>query len=148
VRLLEALGYRSTLRLYPGDHAYYAKVGLGRSRSQIGTWDWIADYQAGSAFFETLFSCAAYMPTRPFNLNAAGLCDPSIDAQIAHATRLEGTSSAEANAEWSRIDREITARAAWIPLANPIAVDYLAARVGDYQRHPVFGILLDRLWVR
>jgi len=49
---------------------------------------------------------------------------------------------------WARVDREITTSAAWIPLVNPIGIDFLAARVGNYQRNPASGILLGQLWVR
>jgi peptide/nickel transport system substrate-binding protein len=148
VHLLRTLGYRSRLRLYYEGNTYYNRVGAASSKSQLGVFDWIADYQAGSAFFGVLFTCAAYRPARPLNLNAAGFCDRGVDARIARATRLEGRNSALANVAWSRIDRELTRRAPWIPLVNPIAVDYVAQRVGNYQRHPVFGILLDHLWVR
>ena len=28
------------------------------------------------------------------------------------------------------------------------AIDFVSKRVGNYQRHPVLGILLSQLWVR
>jgi peptide/nickel transport system substrate-binding protein len=148
VRLLRRLGYRASLRRYAGAHAYYSAVGLARSRSQIGVLDWAADYQAGSAFFQPLFTCKAYRPTMPLNLNAAGLCDPALDRAIADATRLQTTNAAAANTAWQRIDRTVTARAAWIPLVAELGIDFVAARVGGYQRNPAFGVLLDQLWVR
>jgi peptide/nickel transport system substrate-binding protein len=148
VRLLRRLGYRASLRRYAGAHAYYSAVGMARRRSQIGILDWVADYQAGSAFFQPLFTCEAYRPTMPLNLNAAGLCDPSLDREIADATRLQTTNAAAANTAWQRIDRTTTARAAWIPLVAPLGMDFVAPRVGNYQRNPAFGVLLDQLWVR
>jgi peptide/nickel transport system substrate-binding protein len=148
VRLLRELGYRASVRRYAGDHAYYSAVGMARSRSQIGVLDWVADYQAGSAFFQPLFTCQAYRPRMPFNLNAAGLCDPGLDREIARATRLQTTNAAAANAAWQGIDRTMTARAAWIGLVTPLGIDFVAPRVGDYQRNPAFGVLLDQLWVR
>jgi peptide/nickel transport system substrate-binding protein len=148
VRLLQRLGYRASLRRYAGAHAYYSAVGMARSRSQIGILDWVADYQAGSAFFQPLFTCEAYRPDMPFNLNAAGLCDPALDRDIAHATRLQSTNAAAANTAWQRIDRAITVRAAWIPLVTPLGIDFVAPRAGNYQRNPAFGVLLDQLWVR
>jgi peptide/nickel transport system substrate-binding protein len=147
VRLLRRLGYRASLRLYPGIHRYYSAVGLARSRSQIGVFGWTADYEAGSAFFQPLFTCAAYRPTA-FNLNAAGVCDPALDREIAEATRLQATNVAAANRAWQRIDREITVRSVWIPLFNPMGVDFVGTRVGNYQRHSAFSVLLDQLWVR
>ena len=148
VRLLRRLGYRASLRRYATAHAYYSAVGMARSRSQIGVMDWVADYQAGSAFFQPLFTCEAYRPTMPLNLNAAGLCDPALDREIAHATRLQATNAAAANKVWQRLDRAMTAGAAWIGLVAPLGLDFVAPRVGNYQRNPTFGVLLDQLWVR
>jgi DNA-binding SARP family transcriptional activator/ABC-type transport system substrate-binding protein len=148
VRLLRRLGYRASMRRYATAHAYYSVVGMARSRSQIGVLDWAADYQAGSAFFQPLFTCEAYRPTMPLNLNAAGICDPALDHEIAHATRLQTTNAAAANTAWQRIDRRVTGRAAWIPLVAALGIDFVAPRVGNYQRNPAFGVLLDQLWVR
>lgn len=140
VRLLKQLGYRASLRRYAGPHAYYSAIGTAQSRSQIGVFDWTADYQAGSNFFQ-LFTCRA-------GFNVSGLCDPALDREIDKATRLQPTNAAAANTAWQAVDREITTRSPWIPLVNPLGVDCLSARVGNYQRHPAFGLLLDRLWVR
>jgi hypothetical protein len=96
-RLLDTLGYRARLRTYPDDHAYYRRAGLRTARSQLGFFGWAADSPAGSAFFEPLFSCAAYQPGRPFNMNPAGSCDQQIDRQIATATTLQSTNAAAAN---------------------------------------------------
>jgi YVTN family beta-propeller protein len=147
-RVLRTLGYRATVRLYAGTNAYYARVGQAGNRSQIGFFGWTADYQAGSAFFQPLFTCAAFQPVAPFNLNASGYCDHAVDRQIQRASQLESTNAAAANRAWQGIDRTVTDAAPWIPLANPTAVDFVAARVGNYQRNPSFGVLLDELWVR
>ena len=39
-------------------------------------------------------------------------------------------------------------RAPWVPLYNPRALTALSARVGNYQYHPFWQVLLDQLWVR
>jgi peptide/nickel transport system substrate-binding protein len=147
-QVLHQLGYRTTVRVYRGTNEYYAAVGRASNRSQVGFFGWTADYQAGSAFFQPLFTCASFRPTARFNLNAAGYCDHRIDRRIAAASLLQATNVAAANRAWQSIDRSITSAVPWIPLANPTAVDYVATRVGNYQRHPTFGILLDELWVR
>jgi ABC-type oligopeptide transport system substrate-binding subunit len=123
-------------------------VGTTRSDAQVGIFGWFADYQAGSAIFEPLFTCASYTPLQPVNLNAAAFCDPAVDREITRATDLQLTNAAAANVAWARVDHEITTRAPWIPLVNTIGVDFLGARAQNYQRNPAFGILLDQLWVR
>jgi ABC-type oligopeptide transport system substrate-binding subunit len=148
IRLLDMLGYRARLRIYSDDQAYYERAGLRRAHSQLGFFGWAADYPAGSAFFQPLFSCAAYQPGRPFNMNPAGFCDQQIDSQIAAATTLQTTNVAAANRAWQRIDYEIMHHTPWIPLVNPLGIDLVSARVGNYQRIPEFGVLLDQLWIQ
>jgi ABC-type transport system substrate-binding protein/DNA-binding SARP family transcriptional activator/streptogramin lyase len=148
VGLLDALGYHARLRTYPDDHSYYDQVGSGKARSQIGVFGWMADYQAGSSFFGEIFTCAAYRPNASPNLNPGGFCDRHIDTQIAHATLLQTVNVAAANRAWQQIDAEVTRDAPWIPLVNPLGIDLVSARVGNYQRSPAFGVLLDQLWVR
>jgi hypothetical protein len=54
----------------------------------------------------------------------------------------------EAGSRWAKIDRELTADAVWVPLEVPNEVDFMSARVANYQYNPVFGVLLDQLSVR
>jgi hypothetical protein len=46
------------------------------------------------------------------------------------------------------IDRELVAEAPWVPLYNPRDPTVLSARVGNYQFHPYWSLLIDQLWVR
>ncbi len=147
VGLLDALGYRARLRTYPDDHSYYRQAGLATTGSQLGFFGWAADYPAGSAFFGPLFSCASYQPGEPFNMNPAGFCDRQIDSQIARATALQTANAAAANHAWQHIDREIMQHVPWIPLVNPLGIDLVSERVGNYQRTPALGVLLDQLWI-
>ena len=146
VGLLNDLGYRASMRLHRDHHAYYTAVGTVSESAQIGIMAWYADYQAASSFFQPLLTCAAY-GLAP-SLNASEFCAPSIDGEIARATGLQAANPAVAHAAWGKIDRAITLQGPLLPLVNPIGVDFVASRVGNYQRNPAFGILLGRLWVR
>jgi hypothetical protein len=46
------------------------------------------------------------------------------------------------------IDRQITNKAPWLPLYNPRLDVITSARVGNFQYHPFFSLLVDQLWVR
>jgi hypothetical protein len=35
-----------------------------------------------------------------------------------------------------------------LPTVNLNTVDFISARVGNYQFHPQWGLLLDQLWVK
>ncbi len=66
---------------------------------------------------------------------------------MARATALQTINAAAANRAWQHIDREIMHYAPWIPLVNPLGIDLVSGQVGNYQRTPAFGVLLDQLWV-
>lgn len=84
----------------------------------------------------------------PATIHSNFFCDLSIDRQMQAANQEEATNAAEADASWVTIDREVTDAAVWAPLAVVNEVDFLSARVSNYQYNPVFGVLLDQLSVR
>jgi peptide/nickel transport system substrate-binding protein len=67
---------------------------------------------------------------------------------MTRARALESSSPVAAGRLWGRIDQEITNQAPWAPLYNPRDLVVLSARVGNYQFHPLWTVLLDQLWVR
>ena len=69
-------------------------------------------------------------------------------ALMDQALALQTTDPAAADKLWERVDRALTDQAAWIPYATPRQHRFVSKRVGNYQSHPVWGILLDQLWVR
>jgi hypothetical protein len=58
------------------------------------------------------------------------------------------TNPAQAATTWATVDKAVTFAAPWVPLANLNNVDFLSARVTNYQYNPFFGILLDQLQIR
>jgi ABC-type transport system substrate-binding protein len=136
------------LRTYPSLHAYYARVGLGERRSQIGVFGWWADHPSGSALFPVLFTCDSYKPADLYNMNPAGFCHRRLDARIRRAGELEQVDPTAAARLWNRVDRRVTRAAPWAALVNQVGIDFVSERAGNYQRNPAFGVLLDRLWVK
>jgi len=55
---------------------------------------------------------------------------------------------ASAAALWTKIDRDATDLTAIVPTYTPRSVDLVSKRVGNYEHHPLWGVLLDQLWVR
>jgi peptide/nickel transport system substrate-binding protein len=93
-----------------------------------------------SAFFATWFSCAG--------ANSEGwFCSPPIDRQMDRAKSLQATDPRAAAAGWAKIDRELVDRAAWLPLFNERVVDFVSARVHNYQFHPYWGFIADQAWL-
>src|SRR5262249_47076041 len=146
-RLLDRLGYRARLRTYPGFLSYYPQVGPAPTRFPLGVAH-DPGSRAGPASRGPLWARAPTHPRQPYNTNPAGFCDRQIDSQIARATALQTANAAAANRAWQRIDREIMQQAPWIPLVNPLGIDLVSERAGNYQRTPALGVLLDQLWIK
>ena len=71
-----------------------------------------------------------------------------IDTRVQQAHALQLRAPAAAVGRWAAIDRELVDKAPWVPLYNPRDLTVLSARVGNYQFHPYWSMLIDQLWVR
>jgi peptide/nickel transport system substrate-binding protein len=88
-----------------------------------------------------LFSCKD-------NSGGGYSCDRRLDQRVRRALVLQARDPRRANQVWEKLDREAVDRAAQVPVTNPKAIDFVSKRLGNYQRHPVYGMLLDQVWVR
>lgn len=137
VRLLRRLGFRARAHLIPQGAFGSIPQRVFEQRIQMTppSWEDITPY----GFFGTWFLCSAAY-------NHHWFCDIRLDRAIRSAQALEATDPRAASRAWTRIDHELVNRAAWIPLANPRAYDFVSARVRNYQLKGG-GILVDQLWL-
>jgi ABC-type transport system substrate-binding protein len=112
------------------------------------SFSWYQDYPAPPDFIDPLFSCGSFLPDNQNNLNESEFCDPRIDAQAQRALTSQQGDPTAATTRWAAIDRELTDQAPWVPLYNPRDLTLLSTRVGNYQYHPYWDLLIDQLWVR
>jgi peptide/nickel transport system substrate-binding protein len=147
VSVLRRLGFHASLRKLSWP-TFERAFGDSRAQPQIGWFTWYQDYPAPSNFIDPLLSCRSFTPRDPANLNLAEFCEPKIDSESRHAAALEARTPGIAGDEWRRIDRQLTDRATWLPLYNPRVPVALSRRVGNYEYHPFWQLLLDQLWVR
>ncbi len=134
-RVLKRLGYRASLHLVPPS-SYF---NIPWHSIQVSIFGFNADYPAASSILPT-FRCG--YPEPPL------FCDRTADRMMNRARRLEAGNQTQANAIWAKVDRRLVDRGASVPVYNNKAVDFVSRRVGNYQHHPQWGILLDQLWVR
>jgi YVTN family beta-propeller protein len=137
--LLNALGFRASHRPFSDVGKYFGR--LYTEKPQIGIAGWIQDYPAPSNFIDLLLSCRGFA-------NSTGLCDRQIDRMIDQALRLQAVDPPRAYELWARTERRIVDLAPVVPLVNSVGVDIVSQRVGNYQRNPQWGLLLDQLWIR
>jgi YVTN family beta-propeller protein len=143
VDALRRLGYRASLRVVP-DAAFFRIASDPRNRAQVISGGWNAGYPAASDLIAQHLSCRGLRAGQ----NAGRFCDPAIDHQIARAQALQIVNPKEAARLWAKIDRELVDRAVTVSLVTPKDTDFVSKRVGNYGYHPLWGVLIDQLWIR
>jgi peptide/nickel transport system substrate-binding protein len=141
--MLRSIGYRVRTKVMSTTEQYFNTVHDPATKAQAGLNGWVADYPAPSNFVTGNFTCAA----RAVN-NTSQFCDGVTERLVRRANRLAASEPRAANDLWRQLDERILEQGAAIPLYNEIATDFVSARLGNYQYHPQWGILLDQAWVR
>jgi peptide/nickel transport system substrate-binding protein len=148
VSLLNQLGYRARLRTVPATDQSF-EPGNSRAHIQGGLFSYEPAYPAASEFLGPQYeSCQSFVPNSANNVNWAEFCDPRFDAIVRNALAADTASSPAAAGLWANADREFTDQAPMVSLVTPSTVDFISRRAGNYQYNPVWGALLDQMWVR
>jgi YVTN family beta-propeller protein len=140
VSLLRGLGYRPRLREFRDLGAYFNT--LDRTPSvQAGFAGWFG-YLLAADIFSALGCGSVSNPTH--------FCDRRLDAQVKRLAAEQARNPSAGATLAARIDRELVAKAPWVPLFTPQSADFVSARVGNYQQNTYASssVLLDQLWVR
>ena len=58
------------------------------------------------------------------------------------------TDDGQATLSGCEVDLAITEQAPFVPLKNGVRVDFVSSRLGNYRYNPVWGLLLDQVWVQ
>jgi len=145
VGLLDHLGYRATLHAVPADQFYPGNAPRTDMQVSIGG-GWGADFPAPSTFFGPTLSCQSV--DEPGTQNSARFCDPQVDALVGQAQAAQLTDPAAARGLWARVDRMVTDQAPYVPVFNSGTTGFVSSRVENYQTSPVYGLLVDQMWVR
>jgi YVTN family beta-propeller protein len=136
--VLRRLGYRPHVRVVPRV-AYNEALYTGRVPLKPVTW-YGGDLGA-SDFLRTWFACDGAETRGRF-------CDPELDRLIRRASTLEAANPRRAATLWADVDRGVADAGAAIPLVTPRAVEFVSARVRNYQNHPIYGLIVDQVWLR
>jgi peptide/nickel transport system substrate-binding protein len=145
--VLRRLGYRTSLRVIHDAGEYFDALNSGRLQPHIGTTGWYADHLAPSNMLLPSFGCGSARPGAP-GANYSGFCAPAIDALARRASSNQGSDPRLANALWERVDHALVRAAPAIPMFNRRSVVLVSRRVDNVQWHPLWGVLVDQLWVK
>jgi YVTN family beta-propeller protein len=136
--VLRALGYRTRLHVVASETITASE----RRKFQLSVdGDWEADYPDPSSYLPQFFACGG-------GDSNGYVCNPRIDAQMRRAELLELQQPTGAAALWARVDRELTQEAAWVPTVDLRAVEFVSARLRNYEYSPVWGFIPDQARLR
>jgi peptide/nickel transport system substrate-binding protein len=147
VRLLKDLGYRAHLRTV-SNVRYFSAVTNVHSKVQAGLNSWGADFPTASDFFLPVLSCRSFYQDPTNTTNYGQFCDPHADQLASQAQAAQLTDPAAARRLWAQVDRIVTDQAPWVPVLSQGATTLVSARIGNFQESPIYGPLLDQMWVR
>jgi YVTN family beta-propeller protein len=136
--VLSRLGYRPHVRVVARG-AYNEALQTGGVPLKPVTW-YGGDLGA-SDFLRTWFACDG-------GETGGRFCDPRLDRLMGRAAELEATDARRAAIVWADVDRRVADAAAAVPLVTPRAVEFVSARVRNYQNHPIGGLIVDQVWLR
>lgn len=77
-----------------------------------------------------------------------GFSNRDFDMSVDRALRVQQADPSAGGALWASINRKVVDEALYVWLVNPVAVDFVSARVGNYRYSPTWDVLLSQLWVR
>jgi YVTN family beta-propeller protein len=148
VRLLRQLGYRATLR--SASAATFGQAVLSpQSKIQLGMAGFGADIPTVSTYFVPDLSCRSLQHPNPKGpLNLSWYCNPHADKLASKAQALQVTDPAAARRVWAQLYRLISKQAPVVPIFSLSPTVFVSARVANYQEQPMYGPLLDQMWVR
>jgi peptide/nickel transport system substrate-binding protein len=133
-RVLRELGYRAQAHIV-SQSSYFKSHWRAVQIACTGD----EDFQPADFF--GMFGCSSSSDNGWF-------CDPRFDAAVQRARTLEATDPRAANALFTRLDRQVTDRAIFLPIVNQHFYDFVSARVKIYVGDPQFGLFVDRASLR
>jgi peptide/nickel transport system substrate-binding protein len=136
--VLRGLGYRTDVHVVPRG-AYDEALETGRVPLKPVTW--FGGELGATDFLRTWFACDGAETRGRF-------CDPMLDRLMRGASALEATNPRRAATVWGQIDRRVVDASAAIPLVTPRAVEFVSSRLRNYQFHPIWGLIVDQVWLR
>lgn len=149
VSLLKQLGYDANLKTLASS-VEYSYVQDSRNKVQMAYSYWSPDYTAADDFLNVEIGCNGFNAASTASPNLSEFCDPAIQSMTGKAEATQATDADAANAQWAAIDKAVTAAAPQVTLFDSNRLDFVSARVGNYQFSPAVttNFLIDQAWVQ
>jgi peptide/nickel transport system substrate-binding protein len=144
--VLTGLGMPAEVVVIPNTDRYFQKYLYGAEEGTakhpaIFLAGWLTDFPTASNYIEPQFGCNGFA-------NAFGVCDRTLERLMDEAKSLQVSDLGAANRAWAAADRRLVDQAMLAPLTNGVVAYPVSERVGNVQVHPLWSLLLSRLWVQ
>lgn len=147
VSVLNELGFKATLKVISAN-IQFTYIQNTKNNVQISISQWYQDYPAASDFINVLLSCGSFHPGSDASINISGFCDKGIDADINKNLITAVTDRTAANAEWAKLDQELTDQAPWATMFTPKQLDFVSARLKNFTFSEQFHMIYSQVWVQ
>lgn len=147
VSVLNQLGFKATLKVISAN-IQFTYIQNTKNNVQISISQWYQDYPAASDFINVLLSCGSFHPGSDASINISGFCDKGIDADINKNLITAVTDRTAANAEWAKLDEELTNQAPWATLFTPKQLDFVSGRLKNFTFSEQFHMIYSQVWVQ
>ena len=102
-----------------------------------------------SNYFVPYLSCRSLQHPNPNGvLNLSWYCNPHADKLARQAQALQPTNPTAARSAWEQLYRLVSNQAPVIPFLTSSPTVFVSARAQNYQEQPIYGPLLDQIWVK
>jgi peptide/nickel transport system substrate-binding protein len=145
--LLRELGYDAALKTL-SSNIQFTYIQNTKNKVQISVSTWYQDYPAPSNFLNVLFSCASFREGTDSSVNISGLCDKSLDADLAKAMATGVADPKAAAPLWAAVDRKVIDLAPVAVMFNPKQLDFVSKRLGNYVFGGQFYFNYAKAWVK
>lgn len=145
--VLDKLGFKAKVKGI-SSNLQFTYIQNSNNHVQFAVTTWYQDYPAPSDFLNVLFSCKSFHPGSDNSINISAFCDKSIDTEMATAELTSIKHPKQADAMWSKIDKQITDQAAVAPLFTPKHVDFVSNRLHHFVFSGQTYFIPDLAWVR
>jgi peptide/nickel transport system substrate-binding protein len=145
--LLNQLGFKAETHLLDLDR-YFTFLATSSEEVQMAGFWILSPNRSGGDMIVGAFTCPDFPLTFPYVGSPANFCSRPLDAQVREARALEAKDPLAANHLWAEIDRAIVDPAPAVMAFNPTDVTFVSQRVGNFEPHPLYRILVDQVWVQ
>ena len=142
--VLNQIGYKATLKPI-SSNIQFTYIQNTKNKVQISVTQWYQDFPAAMDFLYILLGCESFTPGSDSSINMAGYCNKALNKRMIDAMDLGVTDQAAADKEWGEIDQAIMNEAPVAVAFTPKQIDFLSARVKNYNFSKQFYMLVSQL---